>query len=330
MRILITGITGFAGSHMADFLLGKDGIELYGTKRINSRLRNIRHILDKVKLFECDLTDFISINRVIHGVQPDRIYHFAALSWISPSWHMPAAYMAVNGIGTINLLEAVRHNNLLPRILVSCTPEEFGDVPQSLIPITEETRIYPVNHYAASKVAQDAVCMSYYASYQLPIIRTRAFNHEGARRDHSGAIASFAHQIARIEEGLQEPIIKVGNLSARRDFTDVRDMVRGYWMAMERGEPGELYLIGSNQIYTIRACLEALIAKSTLKDAIRYETDASRVRPTELNILVGDFSKFKNKTGWTAEITFDGMLDEILAYWRTFVKAKEKPFQAVL
>lgn len=324
MKILITGITGFVGSHLADFLLQNEGVEIFGTKRVNSRLRNIRHILDKVKLYECDLTDFISVNHVIREVKPGRIFHLGALSWVSPSWNMPVEYMEVNAIGTINLLESLILNNIKPRVLVSCTPEEYGDVPQKLIPITEETRLHPVNHYAASKMAQDAVCMSYHASYGIPIIRVRAFNHEGPRRDINGALASFAYQIALIEFGRQEPVIKVGNLEATRNFSDVRDMVRAYYLAMERCEPGELYLIGSKQIHTIKDCLEALIQRSTKKDIIRYEVDPERVRPTELRTLIGDSSKFKEKTGWDITIPFEKTLDDILSYWREFVKKEDE------
>src|SRR5437667_873236 len=183
---------------------------------------------------------------------------------------MPAAYMQVNAIGTINLFEALRVVGLKPRIFVSCTPEEFGDVPEKEIPITEETRIAPVNPYAASKAAQDVVCQTYQASYDFEIIRTRAFNHEGPRRDVLGALASFAYQIARIERGLQKPIIYVGNLMAKRNFTDVRDMAEAYYLAMEKGKSGELYLIGSHQIYTMKECLEMLISLSSMKEKITY------------------------------------------------------------
>jgi len=211
-NILITGITGFVGSHMADFLLLDPNNKIFGLKRMNSRLRNIHHILDKITLIDGDLLDQTSLIKVLEISKPDRIYHFGALSWVSPSWDMPSVYMQTNAIGTINLFEAMRIAGNKAKVLISCTPEEYGDVPENLIPITEETRIFPVNHYAASKVAQDAVCQSYFASYNMDIIRTRVFNHEGPRRDIHGALASFAWQIAKIEKGAQEPIIKVGNL----------------------------------------------------------------------------------------------------------------------
>src|SRR3989338_4481101 len=317
-RVLITGITGFVGSHLADLLVEK-GYEVYGGKRVNSQLRNIHHLKDKIRLIDFELIDYTSVKNLLKESQPEEIYHRAAMSWVSPSWNMPAAYMQINAIGTINLLEAIHDLNLSSKVLVSCTPEEFGDILPGKLPITEDTPIAPVNPYAASKVAQDAVCMSYAASYHIPIIRTRAFNHEGPRRDISGALASFAYQIARIEAGKQEPIIKVGNLDAKRNFTHVKDMVRAYLLAMEKGTPNDLYLIGSDNIYTIKECLERLISLSPSKNEIRYVVDQKRVRPTELNYLIGDCSKFRKFTGWKPEISFDDTLKDILGYWRGFV-----------
>ena len=318
-KILITGVAGFVGSHMADFLLENTDCQLFGFKEINSHFRNIRHLLDKITIIEGDLIDQTSLVRALEMANPDQIYHFGALSWVAPSWKMPAAYMQVNAIGTINIFEAMRTTGCKPRLLISCTVEEYGDVPKELLPITEETRVFPVNPYAASKVAQDAVCQAYFASYGFEVIRTRAFNHEGPRRDILGALASFAYQIARIERGLQEPIVKVGNLEAQRDFTDVRDMVRAYYLAMGKGVPGEMYNIGSNRVYKIEECLKMLIALSPMKDKIRYEVDPQRVRPSELRALIGDFSKFKKLTGWEPQIPFEKTLQDILDYWREFV-----------
>lgn len=318
-NVLITGITGFVGSHLADFLLENADCRIFGLKRPNSTLRNIHHIQDKITMINGDLIDQTSLRNALRISKPDEIYHLGALSWVTPSWNMPAAYMEVNAVGTINLFEAIRALGLKPRILTSCTPEEYGDVPEELIPITEETRIAPVNPYAASKVAQDVVCQVYHASYGFEVIRTRAFNHEGSRRDVLGALASFAHQIARIEKGLQEPTIKVGNLEAKRNFTDVRDMVKAYYLAMKKGAAGELYLIGSQQIYTIKECLEMLISLSPMKDKIKYEVDPKRIRPTELKILIGKYEKFEKLTGWKPTISFKETLKSILDYWREFI-----------
>ncbi|MBL4716829.1 MAG: GDP-mannose 4,6-dehydratase [Bacteroidia bacterium] len=318
-NILITGITGFAGSHMADILVTSSTNKIVGLKRPNSQLRNIHHLQDKIELINGDLIDQNSLINVLEISQPSEIYHFGALSWVSPSWSMPSAYMQTNAIGTINLLEAMRITNCNARVLVSCTPEEYGDVPEHLIPITEDTRLSPVNHYAASKVAQDAICQSYFTSYDMQIIRTRAFNHEGPRRDILGANASFAYQIARIERNLQESVIEVGNLSAKRNFTDIKDMVDAYILAMEKGNPGELYLIGSQQIQTIRDCLNQLIELSNYEGEITYEVQESRIRPTELNLLIGDFTKFHELTKWKPKVPFKETLQSILNYWRDFI-----------
>ena len=321
-RVLITGITGFVGSHLADCLLKKTNYKIFGLKRVNSSLRNISHIVEKITLINGELIDQTSLINLFRISKPDYIYHLAALSWVAPSWNMPGAYMQVNAIGTINLFEAIRIAGLKPRILISCTPEEYGDVSKEQIPLTEETILAPVNLYAASKAAQDAVCLAYHASYGFEVIRTRAFNHEGPRRDILGALASFAYQIARIERGMQEPIIRVGNLEAKRNFTDVRDMVEAYCLAMEKGISGELYLIGSNQIFTIKVCLEMLISLSPIREKIRYKVDAERIRLTELRLLIGKFDKFEKLTKWKPKIPLQQTLKSILDYWREFIDNK--------
>jgi GDP-4-dehydro-6-deoxy-D-mannose reductase len=321
-KVLITGITGFAGSHLADYLLENTNYKIFGLKRVNSQLRNISHIIEKITLVNGELIDQTSLINLLRISKPDYIYHLAALSWVKPSWDMPAAYMQVNAIGTINLFEALRITNSKARILVSCTPEEYGDIPKERIPITEESILAPVNMYAASKVSQDAVCQAYHASYSFKIIRTRAFNHEGPRRDTLGAISSFAYQIARIERNLQNSRILVGNLEATRNFTDVKDMVKAYYLAMKKGVSGELYLIGSNQIYTIKECLEMLISLSTMSKKITYVVDKERVRPTELKLLIGKFDKFEQLTGWESKIPFRKTLESTLNYWREFLDNK--------
>lgn len=319
-NILITGITGFVGSHLADYLLENEpDAVVFGAKRPNSRMRNTHHIEDRIKWLDADVTDPTSMRIMLEKSQPTEIYHLAALSWVTPSWEMPAAYMNTNAIGTIYLLEAIRLSGCKARVLVSCTPEEFGDVPADKLPITENTEICPINPYAASKAAQDMVCIAWAASYGIEVIRTRAFNHEGPRRDIHGANASFAYQIARIEAGLQEPVIKVGNLEATRNFTDVRDTARAYALAMKHCIPSELYLIGSDYVYTMKQCLEFLISRST-KPGIKYEVDPTRVRPTELRNFVVDFTKFRTATGWEPSIGFEETMEGVLNYWRNFVK----------
>lgn len=318
-KVLITGITGFAGSHLMDYILENTDYQVYGLKRMNANLRNVNHAMDRITLLDGDLLDESSLISVLRKVMPDQIYHLGALSWVTPSWDMPAVYMQTNAIGTINLFEAMRVVGCNARVLTSATPEEFGDVPPEMIPITEETRIKPINPYAASKAAQDMVCITYHASYNMDIVRTRAFNHEGPRRYIHGAIASFAYQIARIERGLQEPVIQVGNLSATRNFTDIRDTVRAYFLAMEKGVSGELYVIGTDQIYTMQQVLDMLITHSTMADKISIEVDPARVRPTELMTFIGDYSKFQAATGWERQYDLRETLESVLNYWREFI-----------
>ena len=327
-KVLITGITGFVGSHMADFLLERKDVELYGLKRWNlSRLRNIKHLLDnsRLTLFDCDLTDPVGIREVIKKIKPDKIFHFAAQSFVSPSWSHPSHYMDVNFKGTVNLLEAIRQADINPRFLIAGSPEEHGEIREEELPITEETVLRPVNPYAVSKIAQDLIGYVYFRSYGLKVIRTRSFNHEGPRRDNVFGIPWYAYQIARIEQGRQEPIIRVGHIDDKRNFTHIRDMVEAYWLAMEKGQPGELYLIGSDEkdhVHTFREALGMMIEMSSIKNKhdVKVEVDPKFVRPTSLPRLLGNTSKFRTLTGWKPKISFEKILEDTLNYWRDFIK----------
>jgi len=325
-KVLITGITGFVGSHMADYLLEIDkGIKIYGLKRWNlSRMRNIRHLLDndRVTLLDCDITDPIGVRSVIEQAEPDKIFHFAAESFVSLSWLHPSHYMDVNFKGTVNFLDAIRQAGINPRILIAGSGEEYGEIYENELPIDEKTVLRPMNPYAVSKIAQDLIGFVYFKSYGLNVIRTRAFNHEGPRRDNVFGIPWYAYQIARIEVGKQEPIVKVGHIDDKRNFSHVRDMVEAYWLAMEYCKPGELYLIGSEEpekIHTFREAVELLIQMSTV-DNIKIEVDPKFVRLTSVPRLIGDTSKFRELTGWKPKIGFGKILEDTLEYWRDFVR----------
>ena len=193
-EVLITGITGFVGSHMADYLLEKN-IEVYGLKRWNlSKMRNIRHLIDdnRVTLLDCDITDPIGVRNVIERVKPDKIFHFAAESFVSTSWNHPSHYMDVNFKGTVNLLDAIRQVGINPRFHIAGSGEEYGEIFEEELPINEKTILRPVNPYAVSKIAQDFIGFVYFKSYGLDVIRTRAFNHEGPRRDNVFGIPWYA------------------------------------------------------------------------------------------------------------------------------------------
>ncbi|HWN05514.1 MAG TPA: GDP-mannose 4,6-dehydratase, partial [Candidatus Dormibacteraeota bacterium] len=228
---------------------------------------------------------------------------------------MPAETLSTNIISQVNLQEGIRRLKTAPRFLVVGTSEEYGLVHQDELPIRETNPLRPLSPYAVSKVAQDMMGYQYFMSYGLPIIRTRAFNHEGPRRGEVFVTSTFAKQVAEIEAGLCEPIILVGNLKPRRDFSDVRDIVRGYWLLLERGEPGEVYNLCSGRSWAIQQVLDFLLEQSRVK-GIAVESDPARLRPSDVMILEGDASKIRKAMGWEVEIPFERTLKDLLAYWR--------------
>jgi GDP-4-dehydro-6-deoxy-D-mannose reductase len=314
MKVLVTGITGFAGSHLVDYMLTLKDVEIFGILRWRSRTENIEHFRDKVTLMECDLRDASSTRDVIEAVRPDRIFHLAAQSFVPTSWTAPTESLVTNIIGQLNIFEAVKKTSLKPRIQLACSSEEYGLVHEDELPIRETNPLRPLSPYAVSKVGQDMLGYQYFKSFGLHVIRTRGFNHEGPRRGPVFVCSDFAKQIADIEKGRREPILRVGNLDARRDFTDVRDIVKGYWLALEKGEPGEEYNLCSGRAWVIKDMLDYLLKMSKAK--IRVETDPARLRPSDVQVLLGDATKFKNATGWEPKIPFEQTLEDMLAYWR--------------
>jgi GDP-4-dehydro-6-deoxy-D-mannose reductase len=315
MRILITGITGFVGSHMAEYILREHpDWTVFGTYRWRSRMDNIENFRRSLQLIECDLSDFMSVRKTIDSVQPDYIFHLAAQSFVPASWDAPVDTLTNNMMGQVNLFDAVRQASLKTRIQIACSSEEYGLVYPEETPIRETNPLRPLSPYAVSKVIQDTMGYQYAMNYGMRIIRTRAFNHSGPRRGDVFVESNFARQVALVEKGLQEPVIKVGNLEARRDFTDVRDVVRGYFTAADRGEPGEVYNICSGKTYSIRNVLERLLSMSSLD--ISVEQDPQRMRPSDVPLLLGDYSKFRDMTGWEPSIPFEKTLEDLLNYWR--------------
>ena len=314
MKVLITGITGFVGSHLADFLLTKDDIQLYGIERWRSRTENIEHIKSRLKIVECDIRDASSVRKIVSEIKPDRIFHLAAQSFVPTSWSAPAETISTNLLGELNIFEAVKETNINPRILVAGSSEEYGAVKPEDLPIKEDGSLCPLSPYGVSKVGQDLLGYQYFMSYGMHIVRTRGFNHTGPRRGEVFAESNFAKQIAEIEKGLIKPVVHVGNLESKRDYTDVRDMVKGYWLSLEKGEPGEVYNICSGKAYSIRAVLDILIALSRKKVEIAQKPE--RMRPSDVSILQGDNSKFVEKTGWRPEIPLKKTLEDLLNYWR--------------
>jgi GDP-4-dehydro-6-deoxy-D-mannose reductase len=315
MHALITGITGFAGSHLADYLLTLKDVQVFGITRWRSRTENIEHLKGRITLLECDLRDAFSIRDVLRKTRPDRIYHLAAQSYVPMSWVAPSETLTTNLIGEVNVFEALRQEAMLDtRIQLACSSEEYGLVLPSEVPIKETNPLRPLSPYGVSKVAQDFLGYQYHMSYKMFIVRTRGFNHTGPRRGDVFVTSNFAKQIAEIEKGKKEPVIYVGNLDAVRDFTDVRDTVRGYYVSLEKGEPGEVYNVCTGKGYKVREMLDILLSFSKVK--ITTKQDEKRMRPSDVELLVGDRTKFEKQTGWKPVIPFEKTMEDLLHYWR--------------
>ncbi|MHA1265158.1 MAG: GDP-mannose 4,6-dehydratase [Candidatus Helarchaeota archaeon] len=313
MNVLITGITGFVGSHLAELYL-REGYNVFGTKRWRSRLDNIQHIKDQVKLIECDITDAYAIEKAIQESEPDVIHHLAAQSFVPASWANPKSTLEINIMGTLNILEGARRSNLNSQIHICGSSEEYGLVMPDEIPIKETNPLRPLSPYGVSKVSTDLLGIQYYKSYGLKVVVTRAFNHTGARRGEVFVCSNFAKQISLIEKGKQKAIHH-GNLEAIRDFTDVRDVVKAYYMAVKNsGCIGKQVNICQGKGYKISEILEILTSLAKVK--IKTEYDKSRSRPSDVSILIGNCDLFKSLTHWEPQIPIEKTLADLLDYWR--------------
>ena len=315
-RVLITGITGFAGSHLVDYLLTRGDCEIHGIWRWRSRTENVEHLKPgQVTFHECDLRDATSTFDTVSRVRPDWIFHLAAQSFVPTSWVAPTESLTTNILAQVNIFEAVRRLKLETRIQLACSSEEYGLVMPDEVPIKETNPLRPLSPYAVSKVAQDMLGYQYWMSWKVDSVRTRGFNHEGPRRGPVFVASDFAKQIADIEKGRKAPVLSVGNLEAKRDFTDVRDMVRAYVLALEKCEPGEVYNICRGRCWSIQEVLDMLLART--KHKIEVRQDPARLRPSDVQILLGDNSKFVRATGWEPTIPFEQTLADMLEYWRS-------------
>lgn len=312
-KVLITGIAGFVGSYLAELSLAR-GYETYGLVRPRSKIDSIEPIISKLHLEDADLMDTHSLYTMISRIKPDFIFHLAAQSFVPTSWISPSVTLEVNIVGSANLFEAVRMSGIDPVIQIACSSEEYGLVHDNELPIKETNPLRPLSPYAVSKLAMDYLGYQYFQSYKVRIVRTRGFNHTGPRRGDTFAESNFAKQIAMIEKGKQEPIIHVGNLEASRDYTDVRDMVKGYLVAVDKCDPGEVYNICTGKTIKIGDMLKLLLAFSKTK--VDIKEDPARMRPSDVPVLLGDNSKFVAKTGWKPEIPFEKTMEDLLNYWR--------------
>ena len=330
-NVLITGITGMVGSHLADYLLENTDWKIYGLARWNDSLENIEHLSaeinskERIELVYGDLNDLASLLSAVDKSKPGYVFHLAAQSYPQTSFDSPIETLQTNILGTTNLLEALRRSKYKEAVIHVCASSEvFGRVPKEKLPINEECSFHPASPYAISKVGTDLVGRYYAEAYNMKIITTRMFTDTGPRRGDVFSESTFAKQIAMIEAGLQEPKIYVGNLDSLRTYADVRDAVRAYYMLVTMNPiRGEYYNIGGTYTCTIKQMLYYLISRSKVK-GIEIVVDPERLRPIDADLQVPDTTKFQKHTGWKPQIFFEQTMDDLLEYWRNKVNSGRK------
>lgn len=315
MRALITGINGFVGGHLAEHLLAATDWHLWGAGR--EAALSLATLHGRVTPLSVDLMDANGVRQMIAAVRPNVVFHLAAQAHPPTSFRDPAGTLTTNILMQLNLFEAIRDEQIDPTILVVGTGEEYGAVRPDEIPVDEDTPLRPVSPYAVSKVAQDLLAYQYHVAHGLKTIRVRPFNHTGPRQEERYVATEFANQIARIEAGHQPPVVLVGNLDAQRDFTDVRDVARAYRLAIEYGEPGAVYNIGSSRPIAIATLLDILVSLSQVPIDVRHDPD--RMRPADVPVIACDAARFRRQTGWEPQIPLDQTLRDILDDFRARV-----------
>lgn len=318
MRVLITGISGFAGSHLADVCLAQ-GADVYGLTQTPGPHPNLAHLGGRIDLRTANITARADMIDAFGAIRPDRIFHLAAQAHVPTAWNDPAETLTTNILGQLNVILAMQEHAPEARLLAVSSSNVYGMVEAGDLPVNETTPFRPADPYAVSKVGQDMLALQYAQSHGLFIVRVRPFNHIGPRQAPDFVIARFAQELAEMEAGLRPPTMKVGNMSAKRDFTDVRDVARAYWLALEKGAPGAVYTVGSGAARSIDEMLE--IMQSLAKIDIRVETDPALFRPGDLPVLQADPREFQRQTGWQTAIPLEQTLADTLDYWREQVRA---------
>lgn len=309
MKALVVGASGFVGDYLIDAIKEDMLCDVYATK-----LPQHKAWRDDITVLDLNILDARQVQDCLNQVEPDYIFYLAAQSSIAKSWADPPQTVQVNVQGSLNVLDAIRTLRNSPRVLIVGSGEEYGAIPPEAVPIPEETLLNPQNIYAATKACQNMMASIYAAAYGLQLIMVRAFNHMGPGQMDIFVISDFCHQAARIEAGLQEPVIRVGNLQARRDFTDVRDVVRAYTRLIQFGRAGETYNVGSGHAITIQSALDTIIQKS--KKDISVFVDPQKLRPIDVPVIEADIQKLYAATGWQPCIPFEQTIEEMLDYWR--------------
>jgi GDP-4-dehydro-6-deoxy-D-mannose reductase len=312
LKALITGISGFVGSHLAEYLLENTDWEVAGT--VFGPYGNIADLCGTLELYPAELSRLDVMTFVLEQARPDVIFHLAAQPLVSASRRDPWGTLETNIRMQLNVLEGVARIDPACRVLVVGSSEEYGLVTPEDLPIDEETPLRPLSPYAISKVGQDLLGLQYHLTHNLHVVRVRPFNHIGPRQRVGFVAPDFASQIVAAELGHRPPSIKVGNLAARRDFSDVRDVVRAYVLLITEGEPGQVYNIGSGESHAIQELLDILLSLSRV--TIEVQRDPDRMRPSEVPDVVCDTGRIRAQTGWQATIPFEQSLKDILEYWR--------------
>jgi len=329
----ITGITGMVGSHLAEYLIDNTDWDIVGLIRWRSPLDNINGLIEninnkhRVRLVYGDLNDSLSTDTAIKETKPDYVFHLAAQSFPKTSFTAPLDTMNINIQGTTRLLEACKKYVPDAVIHVCASSEVFGRVPKEKLPIDEECSFHPASPYAISKVGTDLIGRFYAEAYNMNIMTTRMFTHTGPRRGDVFAESTFAKQIAMIEAGHIEPVVKVGNLKSLRTIADVRDAVRAYYMLVTvNPTPGQYYNIGGTYTCEISDVLNQLLSMSPMREQIKIVTDPDRLRPIDADLQVPNTEKFRLHTGWKPEISFETTMRDLLNYWRERVAENNGKF----
>ena len=317
--ILITGGTGFVGSHMIDYILQyaiKPDQKVYCTKRWMEDTKNVDHIDDdRFEFIDCDLLDAHSIRRAVEISKPSKVFHFAAQSFPEVSFKIPVITLQTNTVGTTHLLDAIKESDYNPTIVSISTSEVYGMPTEDEVPIKETNPIRAANPYSISKVGHDLMSQYYHKAFDMKIIITRMFSHEGARRGKQFALSSFAHQIVLNEKGKGDGFIRHGNLDSTRTYAHIDDAISAYWVCSNSKKFGEVYNIGGSETCTVGDALDRLISMST-KDGLKKKLDPARVRPTDITLQIPDTSKFRYEFGWTPRKGLKDVCQDLLNYWR--------------
>lgn len=307
MRALIIGGGGFVGGYLIREM-SENGYEVHATSLEGE------NISENCSIHILDITKKDDISTLLNNIMPDVIYHLAAQSSVAVSWKKPQLTAEINVIGAINVLEAVRNYEKKARLIVIGSGEEYGYIRENSCPLKETEPLNPGNIYAATKACQEMIAEIYSRTYKLDIVSVRAFNHSGPGQDNIFVISDFCRQIAEIEAGKKTPEMSVGNLSAMRDFTDVRDIVRGYRLLAEKGVSGQIYNIGRGKAVEIQYILNTALSLSDTD--ISVKKDPKRMRASDIPIIEPDVSKIYNDTGWEAKISVEQTIEDTLDFWR--------------